>query len=404
MHATPYTKQERANWQEMLAPASKPILGVAATLFLFSAIAIPLSHVASVAKLYLMVAAIAYLIVSRSFVSVLALALPGVLLFGAAYFIFPLPLVLPTVYVAIMIGTVSGAFLLIHNRTAKKSTLFALLAVAAYLIPWLLTNDPLTALTALIPAVVALVLGLCLLWGKPLTTSVILVGATLGALAIVASLLALAVFGFPKDGLAAGLVALVREGIRTYFNNVMALYEDTVTAAGGTSLYGSMLEITSLSEHALREYAAAIANLLPGMFVALALTAAYGMWRILLRTLRAAKTLSKFPKRFETLTVSAIGAGIFMATYVFYLLAGNTLFGLVCFNVSIVLTPALALVGFLSLLSPGKARSCLSLLLAFGIVFLLMQNLVLGLSLAAFVGAFHTLLSRFMPPYNKGES
>ena len=172
MHATPYTKQERADWQEMLAPASKPMIGVAATLFLFSAIAIPLSHIASVAKFYLAVVAIVYLVVSRSFVSVLALALPGVLLFGATYFIFPTPLIFPTVYVAIMIGAVSGAFLLIHNRTAKKSAAFILLTAASYLIPLLLTNNPLIALTALIPAVVALVLGFCLLWGKPLTSSV----------------------------------------------------------------------------------------------------------------------------------------------------------------------------------------------------------------------------------------
>ena len=197
----------------------------------------------------------------------------------------------------------------------------------------------------------------------------------------------------------------MREGIRLYFENVTALYESTAAAAGSTaSLYGAMLDIPTLSERALREYAAALANLLPGMLTALALTAAYGMWRILLRTLHTAKTVPQIPARLATLTVSPIGAGVFIATYVFYLLSGDTLFGLICFNVALVITPALSLVGFLSLVTPGKARSCLSLLLAIGIVFLLMQNLVLGLSLSAFVGAFHTLLSRFMPPYNKGES
>ncbi len=404
MQFAPLTKVQRAEWLEMLSPATTPQLGVAAVLFLFSALVIPLSHISSVATAYLAVAAIAYFIISRSLIAVLAVALPAVLAFSVSFLLFPAPLMIPTIYAAILMGTVSGAFLLVHCRTAKKRVALLLLPVAAYLLPTLLIGHPLPALGVLAPTLLAIVLAYCVLVCKPLTPSVILIAISIALLAIGAALVALATFGFPEQGLFQGLVDLVRAGFSSYFEAVAELYQSEQAVLGeNAELYAAMGEILNPSEHLINAYADTLSNIMPGLFIALCLTAGFALWRMLIRMLSAFGSIPKIATRLSTLTISAIAAGLFLVTYVLYLLSGDTLFSLVCFNISIVLTPALALVGFTSLIDPRKGRSCLSFLLAIGIVFLLMQNLVLGLSLAAFVGAFHTLLARFMPPYNKGE-
>lgn len=405
MQFAPLTKAQRAEWQEMLSPATNPQLGVAALLFLFSAIAIPLSHIGSVAMAYLAVAAIAYLIISHSLVAVLAVALPAVLAFGVSYLLFPAPLMIPTVYAGVLMGAVSGAFLLVHCRTAKKRVPLLLLPLIAYLLPTLLIGHPLPALAVLAPTLLAIVLAYCVLVCKPLTPSVILLAITVAVLAAVAVLVALAVFGFPQQGLFRGLVDFVRAGFTAYFNSVAELYQSEQAVLGESpELYAAMGELLNPSQHLVNTYADTLSNIIPGLFMALCLAAGFAMWRVLIRMLSAFGSIPKVATRLSTLTVSAVAAVLFLVTYVLYLLSGDTLLALVCFNIAIVLTPALALVGFSSLIDPRKGRSCLSLLLAIGIVFLLMQNLVLGISLAAFVGAFHTLLARFMPPYNKGES
>ncbi len=405
MQFAPLTKSQRAEWQEMLSIATAPQLGVAAALFLFSALVIPLSHISNVATVYLAVAAIAYFIISRSLVAVLAVALPAVLAFGVSFLLFPAPLMIPAIYAGVLMGAVSGAFLLVHCRTAKKRALLLLLPVAAYLLPTLLIGNPLPALGVLAPTLLAIVLAYCVLVCKPLTPSVILIAVAVALLAIAAAFIALAAFGFPEQGLFQGLVDFVRAGFSAYFEAIAELYKSEQAVLGESAeLYAAMGEILNPSEHLINAYADTLSNIIPGLFIALCLTAGFALWRMLIRMLTAFGSIPKVATRLSTLTVSAIAAGLFLVTYVLYLLSGDTLFALVCFNISIVLTPVLALVGFTSLIDPRKGRSCLSFLLAIGIVFLLMQNLVLGLSLAAFVGAFHTLLARFMPPYNKGES
>lgn len=405
MQFAPLTKPQRAEWQEMLSPATNPQLGVAAILFLFSALVIPLSHISSVATTYLAVAAIAYFLISRSLIAVLAVALPAVLAFGVSFLLFPAPLMIPAIYTGVLMGAVSGAFLLVHCRTAKKRVPLLVLPVIAYVLPTLLIGHPLPALGVLAPTVLAIVIAYCVLVCKPLTPSVILIAITVAVLAIGAALVALAAFGFPEQGLFQGLVDFVRAGFSAYFNAIAELYQSEQAALGESlDLYAAMGDLLNPSQYLINTYADTFSNILPGLFIALCLTAGFALWRMIIRMLTAFGTIPKIAMRLSTLTVSAIAAGLFILTYVLYLLSGDNLFALVCFNIAIVLTPALALVGFTSLIDPRKGRSCLSFLLAIGIVFLLMQNLVLGLSLAAFVGAFHTLLARFMPPYNKGES
>jgi hypothetical protein len=108
--------------------------------------------------------------------------------------------------------------------------------------------------------------------------------------------------------------------------------------------------------------------------------------------------------RVAVLTVSPLAAGLFVLAHVASTLANATeptLFGTVCLNLAILLIPALALVGFTSLLPNGKQRSCLSLLLAFGLIALLWVRPDLTFILSAYIGAFHILTSRIF--HRKGE-
>lgn len=408
MPITPMTKTERANWREMLSPASSLQIGLAAALFLFSMFALPLSAVNTVCELYLLVGLAFCIFLTRAFGAVVTVAAPALFLASLSYFLFPtMPLVIPTVYAAALLGAGAGAFLILHSRTPSKFLPLLLLPLLGYLVPLFLTRDPILSLAALVPAVLAAVIGYCLLTCRPLTPSVLLITAVVVLIALGAWLVAVAVTGWPSDGLVAELVRWVRGAYIAYYENFESLLASYGSEMGGIqnlSLYGSSLDFAMPTEKELQSLVYSLSTLLPGLFAATALIFSFATWRFALRFLTCWRTIPRLPDRLHTVTVSTIGAGVFLAVYICSVLSADSLFGTVCTNLSLCLSPALALVGFASLLDRKKGRSCLSILLVFALLFVMMSNVVLGISLAAFVGAFHTLLARFLPPYNKGDS
>jgi hypothetical protein len=75
-------------------------------------------------------------------------------------------------------------------------------------------------------------------------------------------------------------------------------------------------------------------------------------------------TLSRVPLRIGAMTVSPLAAGLFILSALCSLFGGAGLFGTVCENISLVLEPALVLVGVTSLFTPDPKRgSRISLLL-----------------------------------------
>ena len=116
MQIAPMSKTERANWREMLSPAGNLQMGLAAALFLFSSLAIPLSNVSSVCELYLVAALIFCIFLTRSFGAVASVAAPALALASVSLFLFPeTPLILPTVFAATLLGAGAGAFLILHH-------------------------------------------------------------------------------------------------------------------------------------------------------------------------------------------------------------------------------------------------------------------------------------------------
>lgn len=394
MHFNPLSKTERADWRELMTAADPVRLAVVAILFLFSALVLPLSHVNTVSALYLLCAAAFYYALTRSVSALFPVAIPVMLLYGLTAFTAKNPLALPAAFVAVLFGAVCGAFLIANLRGWKRWLASITLPLLAYAAALLVTRDPFLSLLVLIPAVLASVLAYCLLICKPLTPTVLLVAATVLLVAVAAWMIWLWRTGWPDANPLVDLADRLREGLLSYYERMLALYE-----AEGMPI--------DISVDDLRHEIAAIGNILPGGTLALCLVFAFGMWRILLRLLATFKTLPHIPVRLSGLTVSAVAAALFILSYFVAIVSGgegSSLTSAICLNIALALEPPLILVGFSSLIGKGQARSCLSLLLVLGLFLLFMSSPASGLAIAAFVGAFHILLAKFLPSRNKGES
>ena len=198
------------------------------------------------------------------------------------------------------------------------------------------------------------------------------------------------------------ITALVEEFREGY----VALYERLLQSLAKQTDALANVQAASLgiSGEDLQNAAILIGNLLPGLYLALCAAFAFSMWRMLLRFLQSWHSLPRIPLRIAVLTVSPTAAILFPLSHIASLI-GNatapTLFGTVCINFACVLIPALALVGFTSLLPRGKQSSCLSLLIALGLLAMLWQRPDLSLLISAYLGSFHILASRFF--HHKGE-
>ena len=400
MNFAPLNKGDRATWRELItAPTPQQAL-TAVLLCLFSLFTICACEVPIVCMLFLFCAAAFYYVFTRSFFAVFLVALPGMLLFSLSAALPALagnPLMLPAAYAALLLGSVTGAFLIIHNR--KHPYLMIALPLAAALPAIFLTGAPLRALWVLIPSVLACVIAYCLLSCRAQTSSLILIAATLAAAGLAAWLAVFYLKGWSDPN---PIVAFVEEFRAEY----VALYERLLQTLAEQE--GMLAEVQQLSlgitHEDLQNAAILLGNLLPGLYLALCAVCAFGMWRMLLRFLQGYGSLPRIPLRIAVLTVSPAAAILFCLSHVASVLANTaapTLFGTVCLNLACVLVPALALVGFTSLLPRGKQSSCLSLMIAIGLLAMLWQRPDLSFLISAYFGAFHILSSRFL--HRKGE-
>ena len=384
----PLNKEARAQWREMLSPADPAHAGFALLLFALSSFVLPLCDKPVVTMLYLLGAVVFYYLLSRSLFAVLIVSLPGVLLFGVSAVGGPL---LPGVYAALLLGSVSGAYLVLHILRSKQiSFVFSVLLIllAAYGAAFWITGGYVRSLLVLLPLAPAVTLGLCVFTCRAHTPSTILTAAVLVVLSLAVWLTALRYTG-------GNPLAILSESVRTSVSDLLrqmaALYEEQGLSLGMTDV-------------GISNAAILCANLLPGLLIAACSVLAYLMWRMLLRLLLAWQTLPRLPVRLTALTVSPVCAALFLVCYLVALFANSstaTLFGTVCQNLSVIFEPALALVGCTSLVGRDAERSCLSQLLATGLIVLLFFRPAVALAIAAFVGTFRILTATFLP-HNKG--
>ncbi len=390
MTFAPLQKSERANFRQMLSPPDNARMSAAVLMFLLSSLAVPFSEIEGLALLLLAYAAIFYYTLTRSVPAVLLVALPGVLLFGisAAIPMLDSAFTLPAAYAALVLGSVNGAFLILHNRTPRRALPLLALPTVSYLAVWLISSDPLKALLALLPALLGAALAYCILTCRTHTSSVLLLAIVMGAAAVCAWMILLAANGFPEGNVLVSLVESVRGGIFDFYTEAFTLY-----AEQGLSLGYSSVD--------LQNVAVLFGNILPGLFGASCLVLSYVILRVMLRLMLSWNTLSRCPARLTVLTVSPVAAGVFVLSYLISLFAGATLVGTICENLSILLTPVLVLVGVSALMGKGAERSCLSHALLLVVFIFLWINPAVALGMTALIGAVHILVARFAP-HDKG--
>ena len=378
----------RASWKELLTKPDPRQTAILALYFFASCLVVLLAEDQNIATVYMLACVCLYYGMNRTLRSLVQYALPTlplILLSG----VLPVPnlMVLPCVYVALLVGGSTGAFLLTHHHKPRHLLAGALLCAAAYGAVVGLTGLPSRALLILLPAVLALAAGLALLWGAVCKDAVLIVATTLIVAAIAAGLVTLAVRG----QLHGNILRTASDRIYDYVFRSAQQAEALYAQAGLTLDY---------SEQELRAAASSVINLAPGIVLALCGTVAFLLWRSLMNMLTAFKSLPRLTLRMAGFGISRTSAVVFLGAVILSTLSGDavTQFNVVCDNLTLALIPGLALIGVSALFGKGKERSCMNSLISLGLILMLYFDAFSALTLAAAFGAVTVLLPRPLPP------
>ncbi len=385
------TEQKGANFIDMLAPPDTARTGVAAAVFFFSLLVLPLAENHGVSLLFCVTSLVFLYLLVRSLFAMLFYLIPAVFLYGISG-VLPAgnPLLLPASLFALLLGGACGAFLLLHYRDKKKLPLIALLPLAAFLLAFLLTGDIFHALLSLLPLVFAIAIAFAVARYLPQTTAVVIGAGTLAAALLIAGAITLLRFGASFSALPAAATGAIENTIASFFETASALYAE----AGIDFPFSALVPQT---------VAATLINISPALFLVLCTVTAFYAWRVLMTLFLAFRSVPRLPLRFTALNVSTECAAIFLIASLLSLVGGDGVFAAVCRNVALVLEPILVLAGLRVILG-GAARSCLSFILILVLAYFLWSNPAAGFAVTAAVGAVRILLAAFFPPSEeKGE-
>lgn len=383
MQFTPLDKKRRAEWRQMLKSADPAQIGIAAVLFLASALALVLCTWQTVAGVYLLFAAAFYYMLTHSLGAILAVAVPGMALYGVSVLVpsLPHPFLMPAVYTALVLGGVGGGFLILQCREKKYLPLLALPAVAYAVIA--VAVGPLQGLWVLVPVALSLVIGFGMRCCCPQTPVLLMISAVLAGAGVATFLSWYGLCGWPQLNPFAYLGTLMHNGFSNVFDTITQVY-----AQQGIEFAISETDVYNLS--------ALLGNILPGLFLSACGVLSFIIYRVNLRLLTGWGTLTRVPLRIGAMTVSPIAAGLFIVAYLAGSLAGGNLFGTVCENLLLALQPALILVGITSLLAGNPNRSRVSFFTLIILALLLLNYPTLALTAAAFLGAVRILIAAVM--------
>lgn len=375
-----------AGLRDVLSPPEQTHSLLCAVLFLLSCFVLAASDVPNLCAMYLLACVVYYYMLTRSVRGLILYAVPVFLLYVLSGMLpaIPTPMLLPACFLCLTVGGGCGGFLLTHAKSVRQWLPLCALPVVAWGAVFLVTGDPLRGLLVLIPTAVAAVSAFCLLKTVPRTASTLTIAATLTVSLGIAALVTLAAtHTLSAEGIAA-LAQSLREGVIGMYTEMEALYAERGMTLG--------LSVTDIGNAAVL-----FVNVLPGLFLAACGVTAFFVWRTLLQELLAFRSLPRLPLVLSGMTVSRLCALLFLAASLLAMIANTntaTLFGTICQNLSLVLTPPLALIGFTSLLPGAGARSCLSALLGVALLFLLFYNFITAISLSAMIGAVQVLIHR----------
>lgn len=391
--SVPYelTKKDLAAWREMLGTPNREKTALAILLAALQMLIIPLSDNSTALLLYFLLTIGFFYLLTRSLFSLCGIAIPAFFVYsafgehGAPFAV---------AFCAMLFGGALCGYVLMHFHSKPGHLLLLLVPAATYGLTFLMTGDPMRGLLTLLPLPLGILYAVMLLRCGSFTDTVIS-GAAVVALTLgVALLLTLAATGKLVPNALSLLADEMRGDLVARLTEVRTLYEKA----------GLTVEMTDVQ---IANSAAMWVNLIPALFLILCSVISFCSFRILLRVTAGFDELPHMPRRVIAMSVSPVAAILFLVAFLLSLLVGRdhaSFFGVVLQNLYLVLEPPLILVGFSALTGRGAARSCLSLLILAGLIFILCTNPGTGLTLAAFYGALTILISRFFPaaPAEKG--
>lgn len=380
MNGAALNKADLAAWRSLLTRPDATKLLAAAVYYLASSLIIPFVTNESLALLFVAACAVFFYMQTRALLSLLAPAIPAVLLFGASG-----SMMLPAAFFAIVFGGACGAMLLLAAKSPARDAVLVLLPVAAYLAAYLFRGDPINALLTLLPVPVALVAAFAVRRCAPFTGAVAALTGAIAAGLLLAGGVTLALMNLFD-------VSLLPEFVKAIGDVLIAMLEE------GRAMYADMGVTIEISETTIRNMLAELVNLSPAIFTVIAMVSAYFTWRTLMVLLVSFGVLPRLPRLMLTPTMSATAAILFLISYFVALIANAqtaTLTGAVGQNLALILEPGLALVGAGQLLRRDAPRSCLSILLLMALVYLVWVSPATALAATAFLGAIHTLIAAY---------
>lgn len=389
MNGNALTKTDLAAWRSLIARPDATNLLVAAALYLCSSLVIPFVGNDTLSLFFVAACALFYYAQTRTVSSLIAPAIPAMLLFS-----FSGTMMLPAAFFALVFGGATGAMLLISANRKPRDAVLLLLPAAAFAAALLLGATPGAAALTLLPLPIAIAAMLGIHYCLPFTKAVASITAVIAALLLLTGGIALAA----ADLLSVAYLAPFLEALG---DEVIATMEESA------ALYAEMGITLRISETAVRNTIAALTNLSPAIFTVLCMVIAYFTWRTLSVMMISFGALPRMPRALGTPTMSVIAAGLFIVAYLVALIADlktATLTGAVAQNLALILEPGLAAVGAGALFGKRAQRSCLSVILLAGLVYLVWASPATALAAVAFCGAVHVLIKAYQhAKKDKGE-
>jgi len=380
------TREDRARWRELLT-TEQPSRGVALLLcYMAACFFLPFAENPYVSMFALVAGLALCYLVRRSLFSLLGVIIPCLFLYsvlGSA--------LLPAVFLSLMLGGAAGTLLPTAFRERWQRWLILPFVPALLYFPaWLAGGDPWRALLVLLPLPVSVCGHILLSRCTGFTRSVCVLSATLAATLGAAGVITLLVMGVHANpAVYAG--DLLRDGTVRYLTEGRAALADS-------GLSGSLT--TGFTDTAIENTAISLTNVTPALFLIACAVTCFYLWRTMLSCLLICGTLPKLPLRLYGFTIGPAAAVVFLSSFLVAVFSNYdhlTVAGVAAQNLYLVMEPPLILAGLSSLLRRGAARSCLSVIVLIGLVYVLLQSPGTGLTLIAFYGALNILLARFFP-------
>lgn len=387
------TREDKLAWRDMLGTPSRERSALAVIFTALQMAVIPFSENTQLAVFYLLLTLGFYYLLTRSLFSLMGLALPAFFVYSLGESYFGNGLTVTVAFLAILFGGALGGYVLLHFHTKPLHLCLFAVPVLTWGLTFLATGDPMRGLLTLLPLPLAAVFAFLMLRCTRCTESTVAGAAVMALTLALAFLLTLAATGRLYGNILGTLSEELRVGIVNALTDLRTAYEEA----------GLSYNITDVS---ISNSATVMVNLIPALFLILCSAISFLCYRIFVHAVVSFDQMRRMPRRVLEFTVSPTTAILFLAVFVISLFVGNdhASFASVVFqNLYLVLEPGLILVGFSTLFGRGAASSCLSVLILFGLLFILFTNPGTGLTLAAFYGALSILITRFFPaPDEKG--